>query len=194
MCGQRNGCVSNRNGRACPLPPRTPAPPSHRSPARGRQRRRARRFARELAAHLVADSCTQRPKMRIRDARNRRARRCSLTAARPAYWRLVTPSSVTITTRPATHRADTRRAAGRRHRTPGKHDGVRPVGVLDAAHRERAETARIAGGEDAVARHHHDRKSAFDLRERIGNASTSVCRSEWAMSCTIISESEVVWK
>ena len=70
-----------------------------------------------------------------------------------------------------------------------------PSGILDAAHRERAESARIAGGEDAVARHHHDGESAIDLRERIGNGidqRAGAC--ECAMSWTMISESDVVWK
>ena len=43
------------------------------------------------------------------------------------------------------------------------------VGIADAAHGERAEAARIAGREDAVARHHHDGECAFDLRERVGD-------------------------
>ena len=37
------------------------------------------------------------------------------------------------------------------------------VGAGDAAHGERAEAAWIAGGEDAVARHHDDGEGAFDL-------------------------------
>src|ERR1017187_5854461 len=51
----------------------------------------------------------------------------------------------------------------------GKDDGVRPVEVADAAHGERAEAARIAGGEDAVAGHHDDGESALDLAERVGD-------------------------
>ena len=44
-----------------------------------------------------------------------------------------------------------------------------PSVIPDAAHRKRAEAARIARREDAVARHHHDRERAFHLRERVGN-------------------------
>ncbi len=44
-----------------------------------------------------------------------------------------------------------------------------PSRLLHAAHGERAEAARIAGGEDAVAGHHHDGKSALDLAERVGD-------------------------
>ena len=51
----------------------------------------------------------------------------------------------------------------------GEDDGVGTVGIFDAAHGERAEAARIAGGEDAVARHHDDGEGAFDLRERVGD-------------------------
>ena len=87
-----------------------------------------------------------------------------------AYWRLVTPSSVTMTSSPgSTSRtifgAQQVEGAG----FGGEDDGVGAVGVADAAHGERAEAARIAGGEDAVAGHHHDGEGAFDLRERIGD-------------------------
>ena len=51
----------------------------------------------------------------------------------------------------------------------GEDDGVGAAGVLHAAHGERAEAARIAGGEDAVARHHDDGEGAFDLGERVGD-------------------------
>ena len=44
-----------------------------------------------------------------------------------------------------------------------------PSGFFDAAHGERTEAARIAGGKDAVARHHDDGECAFDLRERVGD-------------------------
>ena len=48
-------------------------------------------------------------------------------------------------------------------------DVGRAVLADDAAHGERAEAARIAGGEDAVARHHDDGEGAVDLRERVGD-------------------------
>ncbi len=48
-------------------------------------------------------------------------------------------------------------------------DGVGSAGIFDAAHGERAEAARIARGKDAVARHHHNRKRAFNLRKRVGD-------------------------
>ena len=51
----------------------------------------------------------------------------------------------------------------------GEHNRVGPVWILDAPHRKRPEAARIARGKDAVARHHHDRESAFDLAQRVGN-------------------------
>ena len=51
----------------------------------------------------------------------------------------------------------------------GEDDGVWAVGVADAAHGERAETAWIAGGEDAVARHHDDGECALDLGKRVGD-------------------------
>jgi hypothetical protein len=46
--------------------------------------------------------------------------------------------------------------------------------VADAAHGERAEAARIARGEDAVAGHHDDGECAFDLASESAMASTSV--------------------
>ena len=51
----------------------------------------------------------------------------------------------------------------------GEDDGVGAVGVADAAHRKRAEAARVAGGEDLVSRHHDDGKSALNLAERVGD-------------------------
>ena len=51
----------------------------------------------------------------------------------------------------------------------GEDDGVGAVQIPDAADGERAESAWIASGEDAVARHHHDRECAFNLCERVGN-------------------------
>ena len=51
----------------------------------------------------------------------------------------------------------------------GEDDGVGAPGIFHAAHGERAEAARIAGGEDAVARHHDDGECAFDLGERVGD-------------------------
>ena len=44
-----------------------------------------------------------------------------------------------------------------------------PVGILDAANRERPEAVRVAGGKDAVAGHHHDGEGAVDLAERVCN-------------------------
>ena len=92
------------------------------------------------------------------------------------YWRLVTPSSETMTNSPgSTSRiigAEQIEGAG----FAGKDDGVGAVGVLHAAHGERAEAARIAGGEDAVARHHDDGESALDLRERVGDGSRPAWR------------------
>jgi hypothetical protein len=52
----------------------------------------------------------------------------------------------------------------------GEDYGVGTAGVFDAADRERAEAARIAGGEDAVAGHHDDGERAFNLGERVGDA------------------------
>ena len=53
----------------------------------------------------------------------------------------------------------------------GEDEGVRcAIFPGDAADAERAEAVRIAGGEDAVARHHDDRKRALDLGERVGHA------------------------
>ena len=40
---------------------------------------------------------------------------------------------------------------------------------MDAAHREWPEAVRVAGGKDAVARHHDDGESAVDLTKRIGD-------------------------
>ena len=51
----------------------------------------------------------------------------------------------------------------------GEDDGVGAVGVLDAAHGEGPEAARIASGKDAVAGHHHDGEGALDLAERVGD-------------------------
>ena len=47
----------------------------------------------------------------------------------------------------------------------GEDKGVRSaVHAGDPAHRQRPEAMRIARGEDAVARHHHDRERALHLR------------------------------
>ena len=52
----------------------------------------------------------------------------------------------------------------------GKNEDIRRAVLADdAAHGERAEAAWIAGGEDAVARHHDDGEGAVDLRERVGD-------------------------
>ena len=58
----------------------------------------------------------------------------------------------------------------------GEDDGVGAVGIADAAHGKRAEAARIAGREDAVAGHHHDGERAFDLGERVGDGVDQRCR------------------
>ncbi len=48
-------------------------------------------------------------------------------------------------------------------------DGVGRAMVADAADGKRAEAARIARGEDAIAREHDDGECAFKLGERVGN-------------------------
>ena len=50
----------------------------------------------------------------------------------------------------------------------GEDDSVGTIGMPEATHRKRAEAARIASSENAVARHHDDRERAIHLREGIG--------------------------
>ncbi len=53
----------------------------------------------------------------------------------------------------------------------GEDEGVwSAVGAGDAAHGKGAEAVWIAGGEDAIARHHNDGEGAVDLAEGVGDA------------------------
>ena len=80
---------------------------------------------------------------------------------------LQTPSPV----RRAACRAQTRREADRRRRTRRRRQWCRGrLGIFHAPHREWTKAARIACGENAVARHHDNRERAFNLRERVGDA------------------------
>ena len=65
---------------------------------------------------------------------------------------------------------------------------------MDAAHRKRTEAIRIAGGKDAVPRHHDDGESARHLAQRVADGLDERLAVEWAINCTMISESLVVWK
>ncbi len=53
----------------------------------------------------------------------------------------------------------------------GEDDGVGAMCGLagNASHHQRPEAARIAGGEDAVGREHHQRERALDAAERVGH-------------------------
>ena len=53
----------------------------------------------------------------------------------------------------------------------GEDDGVGAMRRLarDASHHQRTEAARIARGEDAVGREHHQRKCAFHAAQRVGH-------------------------
>ncbi len=132
-------------------------------------------LARELAAHLLADSLHP----AAEDAAVRAGEVDVLEDA--AGWRdslggdtcgEVTPSSETMTSSPgSTSRSylACSRSKAQVSEAKTKVSGA-PFVAGDAAHGERAEAVWVARGEDAVARHHDDGEGAFDLGERVGDA------------------------
>jgi hypothetical protein len=84
----------------------------------------------------------------------------------------VMPSGPTITSSPGLHVAlvdGAEQIEGARLR--GENDGVLFLALRarDASHGERAESPRIAGGEDTVAAQHDQRKGAFHPAQRVGD-------------------------
>ena len=62
------------------------------------------------------------------------------------------------------------------------------------AHRQRAESVRIARHDDAVLRQEHQRKRAFQLQQRVAQRAVRVRSEECATRCRITSVSLDAWK
>src|ERR1700722_12204789 len=133
-----------------------------RSASTGASRARRRPICSRLA-------CTQRPKIRLSGRAKYTCSKMQLACRMPvAYSTELTPSRVTITTSPGrTSRSYLARSRSKAQVSEAKTTVSGPRGIGKAAKGEGQKAIGIAGGEDAVARHHDDRESARNLAQRV---------------------------
>ena len=129
---------------------------------------------RQLPAHGVARLPAPRGRRPCcRAARNTRARRCSSTAAAAGSRSAkCTPSGPTITSSPGlTSRSKVAPIRSKAQVSEAKTmvSCLCAAWAGNAAHGQRPEAARIAGGKDAVGREHDQRKSAFHAAQCVGH-------------------------